>query len=379
MAGSIASAFIPVYLDVKAKTDDVSASKLFNTFLISVLLMLIILTVPLHFGGNYFIKFIAGSYTPEKIIKTIEIYNFLLILIVLQVLINLFSALLNASNRFILSSITPLISSILTILLLFFAGKFLNIYAVIYGLILGSIVQLILLINRAYKKNIFSLEPPSFHPGLFRIWKHYLPLLAGSFFVCGTITVDQVMAATLPAKSLAALTYGDRIVSAITTLLMTGLGTVILPVFSRLIAANEIDSLRKTLWFYVKLSILAGALISVFFIFFSENIVKIFWEKGAFTQEDTIIVSKIQWIYGLKIPFVLAIILIVRTISALGFNHYITGIAVINMCSNIILNYILMKYFDAAGIAASTVIVHTISFILVFLSIKKILLTRKNL
>jgi putative peptidoglycan lipid II flippase len=372
LAGSISSAFIPVYLDVKSKTDDMSASGLFNNFLISVLLMLIILSAPLYFGGNYFIHFIASSYPPDKLNSAIKFYNFLLVLISLQVLIQLFSALLNASNRFILSAITPLIPSIIIILLLFIANKILNIYAIIYGLILGGIIQLIFLIYRAYKKNIFSLKNFAFHPKFLHIWKNYAPLLAGSFFASGTITVDQVMAATLPAKSLAALTYGDRIVSAVTTLLITGLGTVILPVFSRLIAMDEMANLKKTLWFYVKLTMLAGALISVFFIFFSDEIVRLFWERGAFTVNDTALVSKIQLIYSLKIPFVLAIIIIARAMSALGFNHYITIIATINMCANIILNYILMKFFDVAGIAASTVLVHIISFSLILLSAKKI-------
>jgi len=378
LAGSIASAFIPVYLDVKSKKDDLSASRLFNCFLISVILILIVSSIILFWGGNYFINFIASSFPSDKLNSTIKLYNLLLLIITLQVLSHLFSALLNATNRFILSAITPVIPSIIIILLLFFADKILNIYAIIYGLIFGSLVQLFLLIHRAYKKKTFYINNLPFHPKIYNIWTNYLPLLASSFFASGTITVDQVMAASLPAGSLAALTYGDRIVAAVSTLLVTGLGTVILPVFSRLISASEMENFKKTLWFYVRIIFIAGTLLTVFFIFFSDEIVKMFWERGAFTPKDTIIVSKIQLIYSLKIPFVLAIIIIARAISALGFNHYITIIAIINMCTNILFNYILMKFFGAAGIAASTLIVNIISFILIFLSIKKILSVKKN-
>lgn len=368
----ISSALIPVFVDVKSRDNEDSAIRLFNNFLISTTILIIILSFILFITGEFIIKFTAKSLVLESPL-TLNLYNFLILSIFLQVLIQLFSALLNASQRFILTSISPIIPSIVTMLFLYLSHKNVNIYALVLGILVGSAVQLTIIIANSYSYKYIRYNFFSYHPMIIMVWKSYIPLLAGSVFACGTIVVDQLMAASLEHKSLAALTYGDRIVSAISSLMVTGIATVTLPVFSRLVAEKQLQKLAEILWFYIKIVLLIGMLISVFFIFFSKDIVKLIWERGAFKGDDTLLVSHIQWIYSLKIPFLLAGTLIVRTLSALSSNYYITIIACTNMISNVILNLILMKFFGAAGIAMSTVIVYLVSFVLLGIVITKIL------
>ena len=58
--------------------------------------------------------------------------------------------------------------------------------------------------------------------------------------------IDQAMAATLPAGSVAALTYGNRMVQFPVLLAVTALGTAMTPYFSRLAAGENWDELHRT-------------------------------------------------------------------------------------------------------------------------------------
>jgi putative peptidoglycan lipid II flippase len=104
---------------------------------------------------------------------------------------------------------------------------------------------------------------------------------------------------------------------------------------------------------------------------FSQPLIRIVFQRGAFTAEDTKVVSRVLVFLSLQIPFYILVILGIRLISALKRNSLLMVIAGVNMTLNVILNLILMRYAGVAGIALSTSCAYLVSCVLVYASISR--------
>jgi putative peptidoglycan lipid II flippase len=141
------------------------------------------------------------------------------------------------------------------------------------------------------------------------------------------------------------------------------LGTAVFPHFSRMVAASDWAGIRHTLKTYIYLILLVTIPLTLILVYFSEPLVRLFFERGAFTLADTWRVSQVQALFLLQIPFYFLGILMVRLISSLNMNHILMQAAIINLLSKIVLNYLFMQRLGAAGIALSTTLVYAVSFI----------------
>jgi putative peptidoglycan lipid II flippase len=95
-------------------------------------------------------------------------------------------------------------------------------------------------------------------------------------------------------------------------------------------------------------------------------LIRIIYQRGAFTAVDTGVVSRVQALLSLQVPFYILTILGVRIISALKKNWVLMVNAGVNLVDNVVFNLILMRYLGVAGIALSTSFVYVVSCGLVY-------------
>ena len=185
----------------------------------------------------------------------------------------------------------------------------------------------------------------------------------------GTTLVDQAMATPLGQGSVSALNYGIKLSSLILQTGALAVGTAVLPYFSRMIAHEDWRGVRSTLRAYLGLTLLTSAFMSLFLILFSTPLVRLLFERGAFTAEDTALVSQIQAFYALQIPFYIGGIIMVRLISAMKANYLLTLATIMNFALNVVLNYLFIGLLGVAGIALSTSFVYLASFTFVSVAV----------
>jgi putative peptidoglycan lipid II flippase len=182
-----------------------------------------------------------------------------------------------------------------------------------------------------------------------------------------TSVVDQAMAAMLPTGNVAALGYANKLIGAISTLGALALGTASLPYFARMTAGSDWAGCRHTLKRYSLL--LAGVTVpfTLAIIVFSHPIVRILYQRGAFTAADTELVSRVQACYALQIPFYVCSMIFVRFITAIRRNDVLMYASAINLILDIGLNLLFMRVWGVAGIALSTSIMYAVSFFIISL------------
>jgi len=319
-----------------------------------------------------YLPFLGSNFSPEKLRLTRELLYVLLPFVVFNGIAIFASAILNAGEKFSLAAITPVITPVVIILFLQFAGVKWNVLALGTGVLVGSMMEAALLL-RAVKASrmrlAFKWEGTS--PAIRGVLQQYVPMLAGTFLMGGTTIVDQSMAAMLAGGSVAALSYANKVISAILTIGGIALSTAVLPYLSQMVAQQDWEGCRHTLKRYSLLVISASVPFTICLMVFSKPLVRTLFERGAFKSTDTDLVSWVQICYCIQIPFYVLNLLFVRFLSAVRRNDVLLYNAVINLVVDIVLNLVLMRVWGVAGIALSTSLVYIVGFsFVVFWSIK---------
>jgi putative peptidoglycan lipid II flippase len=200
-------------------------------------------------------------------------------------------------------------------------------------------------------------------PDVAKALKQYLPVVLAGSLTTSNGLVDQAMAAILQPGSVAALSYGGKTTSFLSSLGAAALGAVVLPHFSRMVSTGDWRGIRHTLNTYTRIILACAIPLTVAVFALSAPIVSLLFERGAFSQVDTKVVAQVQAYYILQLPWYVAGVLAVRLLSALSLNHVILLVAAINFLTNVVLNYVLMRHMGVSGIALSTSMVYLGSFI----------------
>ena len=101
-------------------------------------------------------------------------------------------------------------------------------------------------------------------------------------------------------------------------------------------------------------------------VFFSKPIIRLLFERGAFTEQSTVMTAACLLFYSLGIPFYA-----LREISSkvLGANlqqRKILNNTLLSVVFNIILDFLLIQFFDYRGLAIATSMTGLISFLLMY-------------
>jgi putative peptidoglycan lipid II flippase len=363
ISGSLNVTLIPTYIQVREQQGKEAAQQLFSSVVVWSSALLIAASVLLGIGGSYILPLLGSSFSPEKLALTRSLFYILLPTLLLTGLTSMWSAILNAGERFALAAISPAVTPIVVIALVYELGELWGIYAVSVAVILGAVLECMLL-AASLRRHQISLMPRwrGMSPAMRQIMNQYIPMLTGSLILSSTGLIDNAMAAMLGPGNVSTLNYGNRIAAVIVTIGSVSLSTAVLPQFSRMAVAADWDGIRDTLKQSTRLILVITVPITVMLMLFSHNIVRVLFEGGAFTSENSQQVASVQSFYILQLPFYLVQIVFVRLIQALKANHILMWGTVFSFLLNAPMNYLFSKWLGVAGIALSTSVWYAFSF-----------------
>ena len=369
IAGSFSAAFIPTYVQVREDQGDQTADRLFSGVTVWSLGLLAAIAALLGVLSGSLLPVLASGFSGEKLALTRSLFILFLPLIVLSGIATLWSSLLNARKRFVISALAPIMPPLAALAGLFAAGRALGIFALAIGIMAGTVLQGLVL-AAALKQEDIRLRPrwQGMTPELRRVLDQYLPMVAGALLMSMTGVVDQGMAAMLDPGSVAALSYGTKIVTFVVGLGMMAIGTAILPHFSQMAGAKDWQAIRHTLRTYARMILLLCVPATVLLVLLAEPMISVLFERGAFVRQDVQLVGRVLAFASLQVPFYLLGILYVRLISSLQRNTLLLWGAAISLPLDVVLNLVFMRWMGVAGIALSTSIVMVVSCCYLFLS-----------
>ncbi|MCK4859286.1 MAG: murein biosynthesis integral membrane protein MurJ [Candidatus Omnitrophica bacterium] len=375
--GALSNSFIPVFTEYLHKKDKEEAKRLAN---LTFTFLLIILTTIVA-GGIFFINLILAkfSFTP-KILLILQLTRFLLPYIFFLSLAALLMGILNSHKHFATPALAPLFLNIFWLLSLFYLcprfGKGLEekIWGVIIGVLLGGLFQLLIQIPPLLRRKFsLRLNFDFHHPGLKKIALLALPGILGLAVTQVNIVVDFLLGFFLGNGAISSLWYGNRLMQFPLGVFGIALGTAVLPHYSIYAAKQEFGKLKKMLSFALRMGFFISLPAAVGLIILRFPIIKLLFQRGAFTALSTSRAANTLFFYCLGLFAYSGIKIIAPVFYSFQDTRTPVKIAVIAMLANIILNLILMVPLREGGLALATAISSSLNlFLLLFVLRKRI-------
>ena len=374
IAGSFNAALIPTFISVREVKGKEAAQRLFSNVVVLSSALLIVVSIVLALLAPFLLRYLGSGFSDHKLELTEQLFNTVLPVLVINGLAVTWGGVLNAGERFAWVSLASISVPLVIVAALLGGGREWGITTLSIGTVAGFALEAGL-IAWGLRRHGLSLTPRWFgmDNDLRQVMNQYMPMVAGGILMSSTLLVDNAMAAMLESGSVSALSYGNRVISVMTGIGATALGTAALPYFSKMVANQDWGGLRKTLNLYLRLIFLTMVPLTGILIYYSEDLVRLLFERGAFTQLDTQLVARIQAFFLLQMPFYIAGIFLVRLISALKANYVLMWGTFISVIINVAMNYFGMIYLGVAGIALSTSIVYMVAFIYLFSMLHRII------
>ncbi len=362
VAEPFTAALIPTYVQIRAARRSDDAAGMFQVVLGRSLLVFIAVTILLAAISPWALAWVGGRFSPQKMALTQTLFLLLLPCLALNGIATIWSAALNAGERFALASLAPIAVPIGAMLGLYLFSERWGMVAVAVGTTVGYLLKCVTLAP-AVQQRVGRWRPRwyGYQAELGAVRRQYLITVCGALLMASTLIVDQTMGAQLPAGSVASLTYGMKIVTFLLGLASVALGTAVLPHLSSMVARSDWPAVRRTIGTYTRILLIVGSMAALILFVTSGALVDVIYQRGAFTKADSLAVSRILSMFALQVPFFLVGTLFVRLAFALQRSKVLLWGALISVPLNIVLNWVFMKRFGAAGIALSTSCVYLVS------------------
>ncbi len=369
---SFNAAFIPTYISIREKEGLEAAQKLFSSTLVFALLLLIVVAIVLGLLFPAIVSLLRVNFGPEKLSLTRSLFLIMLATIVLRGALVIYGSVLNASDRYALAATTPALTPVCMLAMMLCLSGRIGVYSLSLGMVVGMALESVILATGLKRAGLAVLPRwYGYNEPLKQVIGQYVPMIAGACLGSSSTIVDQSFASTLGSGSLSALSYANKVVVFMLSVCATAVSTAVMPHFCRLVAQRDWQGIRRSIRSNLRIIVSFTVLITAGLFLGSELVVRILFQRGAFTSGDTHLVAHVQQMYVLQIPFYVTSILIVRLISSMQGNAILMRGAALNVVVNIVLDYILMKRMGVAGIALSTTGVYAISLVYCSIALRR--------
>ncbi len=356
--GALGAAFLPLFAG-RLERDGKAAAIAFARDVMAVLVWLLLaLTALFQIAMPWFMFVLAPGFAddPAQFALTVELTRVTFPYLLFISLASVLGAMLNVIGRFAAFAAAPILLNLCLIGALLVAAAFRTpAHALAWGVALAGVVQFLMLAYTAFRHGLLPrLVRPRLTPGVRELLRLIAPAAIGAGVTQINLLVDTMIATLLPVGAVSYLYYADRVNQLPLGVIGIAIGTALLPLMARQIAAGSLDAaianqnravelaLFLTLPAALALAVLAGPIVSVLF------------ERGAFGAADAAATAGALAAFSLGLPGAVLAKAFAPGYFARKDTRTPVVIAVACLAVNVVLNLILMWPLGPTGIALAT-------------------------
>ncbi|MBC7311981.1 MAG: murein biosynthesis integral membrane protein MurJ [Rhizobium sp.] len=308
--GAFNAAFVPLFAK-EIEANGVDGAKRFSEEVFGVLFtVLLLITIVMELSMPLLVQWVIApgfSDDPVKYSLTVRLAAVMFPYLMCMSLTAMLSGMLNSLHHFFAAAIAPVFLNILMIGALLWAlysgaDPAMTAWYLSWSVLAAGLLQMAVVYAGVRHAGIsLSFKFPRFTPNVKR-----LLVLAVPAAVTGGITqINQLIGQAIASGkegAIAALQYADRIYQLPLGVVGVAVGVVLLPELARALKAGHMKEAgniqNRSMEFVLFLTLPAAAALWVL----SDEIIRVLYERGAFTQENTTVVAAILAIYGIGLP-----------------------------------------------------------------------------
>jgi len=374
--GSVSAGFVPVfteYLNRHGKEEARRLAGVVLAFLLSVLLVICLVGIIL---APSIASLIAPGFIGDgdKFALTIRLIRIMFPFLLFISLAALCMGVLNSLRSFFIPALAPAFFNlaIITSALFLAPGLRIPILAIGIGVTLGGVLQYGVQIMDLLRRDFNIMPVFSFsHPGLKRIILLVLPVVTAIAATQVNVFISNIFATYLPEGSATYLYYGIRLVLLPIGIFGVAMSTAILPSMSEQASSGDMDALRETfsfslrLVFFLSLPAMAG-LISL-----SYPIVNLLFQRGEFTYEATQGTVYALNLYALGLWAFVGSKVVRTPFYCMQDTKTPLKIALLSVAINILCSVILLRPLRHGGLALALSVATSVNFIALLILLRK--------
>ena len=363
LSESMNQALLPKLVEVREHQGKPAAERLASGAMCVSTGLLLVISLALAVIARPLASFVFTSFSPSKLDLAIRLFYITLPVAVFSGIAGNCAAVLNTTGKFAFPALVRIFSPALMIAAALAATRYIGIFSLAFAMLLGAILEaaslMWLMARHGYP---FRPRGADLLPSAHQVGAQYGLMLITGLLTTGVTLADQSMTATLAPGSLSALVYGSKPVAFLVGLLSLSIATSMFPYYSEMIAKRDWDGCHDTITTYAKLTALMTIPVTVLFIVGSHFLIRILFQHGAFSAADTEIVSRVQTLYAIQIPFTIVGRVFNRFLVAMRRNDLVMICGGVNLTLDIVLNLVLMRIMGVPGIALATSLFAVSSF-----------------
>ncbi|WP_378945973.1 murein biosynthesis integral membrane protein MurJ [Mesorhizobium sp. ANAO-SY3R2] len=308
--GAFNAAFVPLFAK-EIEANGVEGAKRFSEEVFGVLFTaLLALTIVMELAMPLIVRFVVApgfAADPEKFDLTVALATIMFPYLICMSLAAMMSGMLNSLRRYFAAAIAPVFLNIILVAVLANAwyrghdGLAVG-YALAWGVLAAGLVQLgIVWIAVRHAGIAIGFRRPKLTPNVKRLlWLALPAAITGGITQINTLIGTAI--ASGQASAVSSLNLADRIYQLPLGVVGVAVAIVLLPELSRALkSGNLIEAANlqnRSVEFTLFLTLPAAAALLVI----SEPIIRVLYERGAFTADSTVVVASILSIFGLGLP-----------------------------------------------------------------------------
>jgi putative peptidoglycan lipid II flippase len=350
--GAISNAFIPVLTDYLTEDGPDESLRLARSALFVMSILLVVLSIFGILLAPLIVKVIAPGFfdSPGKIPLTIALTRIMFPYIFFIGLVALCMGILNVFGHFAAPALAPVLLNLAMICSVIFICPYLS--NPVMGL---GVLQLGLQLPFMIRKGLL-LRPKGklLHPGLKKIGALMPPIIFGGAVYQINVLVDGLLGSLLKEGSVSYLYFADRLVQFPLGIFAIAAATAVLPSLSRQATIHDVDALKDTFGYAVRLIIFLTIPSMVGLIILREPIVALLFQRGEFSSIATQLTAQALLYYAMGLGAFSAVKIVAATFFALKDTRTPMIMALVSIGANIGLGIILMRPLAHGGLALAT-------------------------
>jgi len=372
--GALSIAFVPVFTEYKTTRSEEESRHLYNVTFTLFLIVLAVVTVIGVAASPALVRLFAPGFEDDKFALTVLLNRLVFPYLFFIGLTSLMIGILHTHRHFAAPAAAPVLlnAAIISAALLLSGVVEPPITAMAIGVLAGGLLEVLLQLpfvrlkgvrlrlrwdpaHRAVRKMLALMGPAAFGIAVYQI----------------NILVSRALASLLPEGSVTYIYYSDRFLELPLGVFAVAVATVALPSLSEHASLKQMDKLKETLGFALRLTLFVCIPAMVWMAVCREPLIAALLQRGAFSHADTLATSQVFLMASLGIWAVAGIRNLVPAFYAMKDVKTPVAIAFVAFLVNAGAGLLLMWPMGPSGLTLANTISSTLNVVLLVVFLRR--------
>jgi len=368
--GALSSAFIPIFTEYISKKELDQAWRVASSVINFAILALVGFGSFIFLFAPQIVKLVTPGFDSERLRITIELTRIMLLSPLFFGVSSIVGGMLNSFNRFFVYSLAPIMYNIGIIAgALFFVPLF-GISGLAWGVVVGAFLHLLVQLPSVFKLG-FSWRPvlDLVHPGVTRVGALMLPITFGLAVSQISLLVDTIIGSTLKVGSIAVINLANNLASLPIGIIGVSFALSAFPLMAQASSLGQEDKFGDYFMYTLRQILFYILPLSVIFLVFRAQIVRLVLGAGLFGWQDTILTYRALGYFSFGLLAQATIPLAVRAFYASGDTKTPAKICLVALLVNIAGSLVFSRFLGVSGLAFALTIAAFVNIILLLLAL----------